>query len=288
MEEITSVKNAVQKANQEMHSKLAATYNEDEPHWRPENIERVSRKVLELIRKTGSAEKLLDLGCGTGFMIEIAKKLGFREIYGVDITQEMIDRIDRSGASKITIELGDTGNTSAPSDYFDVVTAYTFMSHLDELDSTISQAYRCLSKGGIFYSDLDPNAYFWKEIYALKLPPESYHHYISREIKHTANNDTELETRYGVPKDVYNLAEYQKTNTKGFEEEYLIRSLKKAGFDQVKIEYNWFVGQGIILNDSAIALEERMQKIKIIDEFLISSLPLSRVLYKYISITALK
>src|SRR5882762_8000916 len=86
-------------ANIAVHSKLADRYQTCEPHFRPENVAKVERRLSALVRET-RAENLLDLGCGTGFVINIAKKY-LRSITGVDVTQAMLDRVDCSGPAKI-------------------------------------------------------------------------------------------------------------------------------------------------------------------------------------------
>jgi ubiquinone/menaquinone biosynthesis C-methylase UbiE len=86
-------------ANIAVHSKLAADYQACEPHFRAENVEKVTKRLAALVAET-RAESLLDLGCGTGFIIAIAKQHVSR-IVGVDVTQAMLDRVDRSGNAHI-------------------------------------------------------------------------------------------------------------------------------------------------------------------------------------------
>src|SRR5271166_6612239 len=81
-------------ANIEVHTRLAATYEQTEPHFRPENRAKV-RRVLEELRGRCGGGKLLDLGCGTGFMIGLAHDL-FAEVHGVDVTPAMLARVDTS------------------------------------------------------------------------------------------------------------------------------------------------------------------------------------------------
>ncbi len=63
---------SVIRANQELHTVLAGSYDANEPHFRPENIAHVEGRLKELFADT-SAKRMVDLGCGTGFVINIAK-----------------------------------------------------------------------------------------------------------------------------------------------------------------------------------------------------------------------
>ena len=82
----------VREANILVHSKMAAEYNEREPHFRPEN-RAVARTRLQALRAEFGG-RLLDIGCGTGFVIDLAADV-FDEVRGVDLTPAMLARVQR-------------------------------------------------------------------------------------------------------------------------------------------------------------------------------------------------
>ena len=51
------------------------------------------RKVFKLAKKMGYSA-LLDIGCGYGRPLIVAKEVGFSELYGVDISQRLIDKCE--------------------------------------------------------------------------------------------------------------------------------------------------------------------------------------------------
>ncbi|MDA9968346.1 methyltransferase domain-containing protein, partial [Salibacteraceae bacterium] len=116
----TDYKEAIQ-ANIDVHSAMADDYNTIEPHFRKESIDRVKEIISELV-KEHSIEKVLDLGCGTGFMINILKHHA-TEIKGVDVTQAMLDKVDTSGDCDIELVNSDTGSVELPDNYYDIATA---------------------------------------------------------------------------------------------------------------------------------------------------------------------
>src|SRR5688572_26857358 len=146
---------AVIDANQKVHTALAAVYNTTEPHFRQENVAHVERRLRGIARQT-EAKRLLDLGCGTGFVIQIAKKF-VPDIDGVDVTEAMIRQVDRSGDARIRLHLCDTGTFQAEPGAYDMVTAYSFLHHLYDIGPTLATAARALRPGGQFYADLEPN-----------------------------------------------------------------------------------------------------------------------------------
>ena len=107
------------------------------------------------------AGRLLDLGCGVGFMIDIGRTR-FRRINGVDATPAMAETRRSLGPAEIEVLRRRTSTTFAPDPgAYDVVTAYSFLHHLFEPTRAFEMAARRPAPGGIFYADLDPNQDFW-------------------------------------------------------------------------------------------------------------------------------
>ena len=133
------------KANIALHSKMADDYSTCEPHFRPENINKVEKKLKTIFEEL-KAERLLDLGCGTGFIINIAKKY-VKQIDGVDVTQAMMDKVDKTGSAIINLYNHDTGSFPAKPSFYDVVTGYSFLHHLYDINPTLKTAYAALKPG---------------------------------------------------------------------------------------------------------------------------------------------
>jgi ubiquinone/menaquinone biosynthesis C-methylase UbiE len=272
-------------ANIEVHSRLAESYSTCEPHFRPENVEKVERRLAEIIQSVGN-ESLLDLGCGTGFIINIAKRYVSR-IVGVDVTQAMLDKVDTAGPAAITLYNHDTGSFPVEEGSFDAVTAYSFLHHLYDIRPTLETAFKALRPGGKLYADLEPNYYFWKEIHGLERDG-AYDPIIRREIEMVAYKDEDIEKQFGVAKDTFNKAEYGKNIAGGLRDDALVGMLTDVGFAGVDVFFQWFVGQGDLINDSAYERDERFRYAEITDRMLQRALPLSRPLFKYLGFVATK
>ncbi len=272
-------------ANQAVHSRLAAQYESNEPHFRPENIAKVEERLSRLVRET-HAERLLDLGCGTGFMINIAKRY-VRNITGVDVTREMMDRVDRSGPATIELINQDTGTYSPVQGAFQLVTAYSFLHHLAELDPTLRTAASALGRGGKLYADLDPNFYFWESISNLERGG-AYHSLVRREIEAVTFKDEEIEAKFGVSREIFNHAEYGKDIAGGFKEETLREQILQAGFARVEFHYHWFLGEAFLINNGTAPRQELIEQARVVDACLQRALPVSRNMFKYLGFVATK
>ena len=272
-------------ANIAVHSAMANDYNTVEPHFRPESIKRVEN-IIENLKAKYPLEKALDLGCGTGFMINILKK-HTQEIVGVDVTQEMMDKVDKSGNSKIELINCDTGTVNLPQEYFDIATAYTFLDHLFDMKPTIQNAYYALKSNGIFYADLSPNFYFWEAIKTLD-KDKKFDPIIQRELNAIYKKDEEIEQQFGVKKEIFTMAEHQKHIKGGLIEEELKQILTEVGFSKIEFIYHWFIGQSQLINDENIDKHSRFEQADVMHNYLTKSLPISRNLFKYIGFIAIK
>lgn len=273
-------KEDVVKANIEVHSRLVDIYK-DEPHFRSENVDRV-KKIIKSLKDHNDGVSLLDVGCGTGFIINIAKEY-FPTIRGVDITPAMLEKVNTdSDICDIQLQVADSATLPFADNTFDVCTCHAVLHHLHDISPTIKEIYRVLKPGGIFYSDLDPNYYFWEEISKLS-PDVRYSPIVEREIKAVLSKGEEIEAEYHVQKELLWAAEPLKHKGGGFKEEDMRSYCTEAGFTSVDINHEWFLGEGVVINN-----QSTKDSAEIIRNVFHEMLPLSRHLFKYIGIIAVK
>lgn len=265
-------------ANVAVHSAMAATYNEREPHFRPENQKKVREVLEQLARDTGGG-RLLDFGCGTGFIINLAKDL-FREIDGVDITQAMLDRVDLSNGN-ITLHNHRCENVPFESGTFDAATAYSFLDHLADYSLVLREAHRVLRDGGKMYVDLLPNKSFWDEINVIgeRDGTEGVDTpIVSREIRMLISQHEIVESEYDIDGQTFLAAEPWKTATRGISSRDFIRIAQEIGFSKVDVTFQWYLGQGNVLHGQS------EHDATIVEDYLRSVLPVSESLFKYLRV----
>lgn len=261
-------------ANISYHSKIGKDYS-NQPHYKIETVTRVEKIIKNLAQQTGG-EKLLDIGCGSGFIIDIAKKY-FKEVVGVDITPAMLQQIKK--AKNVKAILADGSNLPFENNYFDVCTSFLYLHHLYKIEPSIKEAFRVLKRGGIYYNDKDPNYYFFSHF--SKTPKESNLSEIMKKEIDSLVCQSENYKSYGITEKTLRLAEYQRMYKLGFKEEKLTKLLEKVGFKKINVFYDWYAGQGLIIKKSAKLAGE-------IDNYLKDLLPISRCLYKYLGFFAKK
>jgi len=258
-------------ANVALGEMLAKNYKKNEPHYSKENIEIVDAK-LQRLKDLTKGESLLDLGCGTGFIIDIAKKY-FDTIRGVDVSSSMLQQVDVPEGD-ISLEICAADKMPFRDEAFDVVTAYALLHHLDSIEATLREAFRVLKPGGVFYSALDPNYYFLQDLDSLR-DVGIYSEVVRREKDKWL---CEVDNRTHAD------AEPLKYEGLGFREETLKQVLQDVGFHDHRIDYYWLPGEGPLAKGD---IQTRMHR-DIIVAFVKNLLPLSRNIFKYIEITAMK
>lgn len=270
-------------ANILVHSEMADSYNQNEPHYRPENRAKV-RDIIKKLGRDSGGQRLLDVGCGTGFVIDLAKDV-FKEIDGVDITQAMLDKVDCSGGC---IRLHNSPAQTLPfeDELFDAVTAYAFLHHLEDYKPVLREISRVLKPGGLVYVDLEPNQLFWAEM--VKLEEESltknseYSHIVQKEIESVLHTDDKVKEEFGIDQDTFNKAEYTKSILGGINPWQFKNDALELGFSECHVNPNWFLGQGTIMHGQSFEVAEQ------IEQYLKSISPLSFNLFKYLGFQLVK
>lgn len=266
-------------ANIEVHSKMADTYDKNEPHFRPENRAKV-REVLQTLAKRVGGGKLLDVGCGTGFLISLAHDL-FAHIDGIDVTKAMLERVDTSSGN-ITLHEGFAEDMPFGEGTFDMASSYAFMHHVHDHKAILREVRRVLRPGGLFYIDLEPNKLFWQNMVQLEKAGGTYSDIVAREIESVLHTDESVETGFGIASQTFLDAEPIKSVMGGFDPYAFEADAIAAGFSKCETTLDWYLGQGAILHGQS---EGDMDTI---DTYLRRVLPLTAGLYKYIRFVCVK
>ncbi len=108
---------------------------------------RYLKKLLGRIEILSNLEpgSLLDVGCGTGFLMEVMTEKGWH-CFGIDTSIFASDYCKKMGHNVICC---DFKNAGFPDGFFDVVTVFDVIAHLETPQEYLKEIRRVLKDGGI-------------------------------------------------------------------------------------------------------------------------------------------
>ncbi len=108
-------------------------------------------KALIALLGEGAVGRVLDIGTGTGRMLELLGPRARRGV-GIDLSREMLNvaraNLERAGLDHCQVRLGDMYGLSAVGDRFDLVTIHQVLHYADQPGLVIAEAARVLAPGG--------------------------------------------------------------------------------------------------------------------------------------------
>ncbi len=152
----------------------------------------------------------LDIGCAKGFLLRLASQNGW-EPFGFDICAYAVKEARRVCPDAHLLILDAEHQLPFPDGFFEVVTAFEVIEHLNRPLSLLNEVYRVLRRDGLFFVTT-PN------ISSVFSSP------IVRRV-------------CGAVK--YSTPFHDETHISYFDSRSLERSLRKCGFIDVEISYSW-------------------------------------------------
>lgn len=132
--------------------KFYAKWAEDYDRQMLENLNYASpRLVAQTLEKflDNREARILDIGCGTGLTADALHTKGYNNLYGIDLSQDMVDMAESRGIY-IGLKAGDvTRPLDYENDYFDgAISSGTFThGHVDA--SCLPEIFRIIKPGGV-------------------------------------------------------------------------------------------------------------------------------------------
>jgi demethylmenaquinone methyltransferase/2-methoxy-6-polyprenyl-1,4-benzoquinol methylase len=123
-------------------------------HFLSLNIDKIWRKKVVKILKSYNPQVILDVATGTGDLAIATLKIKPKKIYGIDISEGMLDvgrrKIKQKGYDKIiSLQQGDAENIPFEDNKFDAVTVAFGVRNFENLDAGLSEIYRVLKSNGV-------------------------------------------------------------------------------------------------------------------------------------------
>ena len=96
-------------------------------------------------------ERVLDIGCGPGFLCETMAEIVGRDgsVIGIDISSDLVALCKRRSPPKwLSYEVGDATQLAQPDASFDVVVCTQVAEYIPNVNRALSEAFRVVKRGG--------------------------------------------------------------------------------------------------------------------------------------------
>jgi ubiquinone/menaquinone biosynthesis C-methylase UbiE/uncharacterized protein YbaR (Trm112 family) len=242
-----SKRNEITEANIVFHDEIADSYNDYMESSLGNNSKLRIIEILKYIKQRCNGEFLLDIGTGTGNVIDIAKN-EFVNTFGIDVSIKMLE-ISRMRGFQVGI--ADAYNMPFKDESVDAISCFSVTHHLYKLEIFFREANRVLKDGGFFYSDWDPNTesknlmncyndrmFSSKTINPIKMGYRVFH-------RLTKERNRGKWKRYNNEyTEIREMAEYyhhhgDKKGSLGLSPYKLTKILESSGFNHIKIFKHW-------------------------------------------------
>ncbi|MFH1622856.1 MAG: class I SAM-dependent methyltransferase [Candidatus Omnitrophota bacterium] len=140
----------LERALEEEHYKNR--YHENEPitYWHKQRASFFKRALKE-ITKFRSSGDLLDIGCGTGYFMDLARSKRW-SVKGIDLSDEAIKYAKENFSLDVT--KGDFLDINFEKESFDVVTMWNVLDQVNDPKTVLESVNNILKKGGYIFMRL--------------------------------------------------------------------------------------------------------------------------------------
>ena len=105
-------------------------------------------ELLDKMEKYRKTNRLLDVGCGIGYFLEVAKERGW-EVYGTEFTDKAVEICEAKG---INMQQGVLDPKHYDAESFDVITSFEVIEHINNPQPELANFHSLLRKGGLVYA----------------------------------------------------------------------------------------------------------------------------------------
>jgi SAM-dependent methyltransferase len=134
----------------------------------PDNLRRGFYVISEVVKRQKPALKILDVGCGSGWLSIELKKYG--EVTGTDFSYKAIEKLklNHPGIEWIA---GDFVSLELPENYYHIVTCLETIAHVPDQNAFAQRIAKVIRKGGTLLLTTQ-NEYIWSRTRSLRPPGE--------------------------------------------------------------------------------------------------------------------
>lgn len=145
-------------------------------------------EILDTFEPFRKTNKLIDVGCGIGYFLEVAKERGW-DVYGTEFTDKAVEICTNKG---IKMNQGVLNPNDYQENSFDIITSFEVLEHINNPQEEIVNFKNILRKDGLlFFTTPNFNAterFVLKSRYSVITYPEHLSYYTKKSMNHLLKN----------------------------------------------------------------------------------------------------
>jgi SAM-dependent methyltransferase len=127
---------------------------------REERVDHFERDLAEL-EQYSPPGPLLDVGCGSGYFLEAARRRGWGPVRGVELNSWMVELGREAG---LDIAGGQLRGQHYPAGYFQLVSFWDVIEHMNDPLGELAEAHRIMRPGGLLVLLVPDAESFWARL----------------------------------------------------------------------------------------------------------------------------
>jgi ubiquinone/menaquinone biosynthesis C-methylase UbiE len=212
----------IKDANRRFYDTVGSRYEEIDGRRSNQLSGYVSHRLTS-ISVTAGGNAVLDLGCGSGF-VSIAAEGAFYRRYAMDISINILRAIPDKNLQK---SVADSDFLPVRDSKFNCVVAFAVLHHCCSFEKLMSEVFRVLIDGGVFYSDHDLDSQFFNRFKPVLAVYRSLNN----------NRQRYISAYHGLSEEIYDLSEFHQN---GICSKKIEKIMKDVGFKKIRREYHWY------------------------------------------------
>jgi 2-polyprenyl-3-methyl-5-hydroxy-6-metoxy-1,4-benzoquinol methylase len=108
---------------------------------------KVYNRILDSFERYRKTNRILDVGCGRGYFLDVAKQRGW-EVFGSEFSETAVKLCSGKGINMLH---GKIHEHSFRDNFFDIITSFEVIEHINNPKEDLNAIYGMLRKGGGFY-----------------------------------------------------------------------------------------------------------------------------------------
>ena len=117
--------------------------------------------IYKLIKNFDRNIKILEIGCASGSLLELLIVNGFKNIYGIDISEEAIKLCKKKGIKNCHVM--DAVNMKFKNEEFDLIIAADVLEHIKDHNIALNEWKRILKKNGKMIIFVPAFKFLWSD-----------------------------------------------------------------------------------------------------------------------------